>query len=178
MTEEMREKLEALRASAKRLNTAANQATRLVEQVERFLTETVSIGISAQAGPIHTEIETTDDGESADRNYYLAYGRLPGDRFRIQVIAQLQRTDRAGDWEVLEEERILWSSCPRQLKLLAFQRLPDLLDTLCQNATKLADDADEAERKIGDLMAALGSDADPASDRIARLRQARVEEDE
>lgn len=61
----------------------------------------------------------------------LFYGRH-GERFRIYV-----RHFMEFEGSVETDEETLWANCPRDVKLMSFNRLPDLLDQLvnCLEAT-------------------------------------------
>jgi hypothetical protein len=157
MTKELREKLEALRAGATRVNEATNNAGELVKEVERFLNDTLGLGVPGQTKSVDEKREPGDEAAEPTRCYYLAYDRMPGDTFRIHVVARLEARGVNAEWTVLDETQIPWSSCPRQLKLRAFAALPDLLEVLTSNAKTLADEAEKAQSAIGELMSALGN---------------------
>src|SRR5262249_48713650 len=62
------------------------------------------------------------------------------------------------------EERILWSSCNREMKLKAFEKLPDLLDSIISGAESLMQTADETATKIKQMVGEDDGSAEPSED--------------
>jgi hypothetical protein len=145
MTDELKRRMAKLRDLAPRLNAATDQASRLVAAVEKFLVEELHIGVSAEV--CYEELLAGNDGD--DRmlriRHSLAFGR-GGGAFRIHVLKETVAVDDgAGARATLEQERILWPSCSRETRLKAFEKLPELLDRIIEEAERLAE-ASEATR--------------------------------
>lgn len=172
MTAEMRKKLERLRAVAPRLNQATTEAGRVIEAVEKFLGE-LSLGITAEhliaARPPDARPDSDPDEERPleEIDARFVYGKYAGG-FRLLVRDVLTRRSEIGQWvdvEVLDETP--WPSCPRELKLASFARLPALLDTIISKAEDLAEKSEGTSQVVRDLLDAMGQDADapPAAGR-------------
>src|SRR6516165_2779971 len=82
MTDQLQKRLAALRAVAPRLNAVADEANRIVKQVESQLRE-MGVGISATSGAFSTERrirrdDATDEENEEEVEQYLAFGRHMG----------------------------------------------------------------------------------------------------
>src|SRR5687768_2402507 len=129
MTDELRRQVQALRAIAPRLNAATDEAARIVKEVQDLLGRELSLGITATSRGFDERPapEGQESGRERRVSSYLAYDRV-GESFRIHVYHETcERDDDGAFTTVVAEERIPWSSCPRQLKLRSFARLPELL---------------------------------------------------
>lgn len=167
MTKELRDKLAALRAIAPKLNQATDEATAIVQSVERLLGEDLKLGIASEYY-FHQRMadgHENDDGDGAPVvDVSLAYGRVNG-RFCLHV---LEVTSRKGDGEeegktvTIGVERTPWSSCSRELKLQSFTKLPKLLGRIADRAGELAKSASEASKTVRDLLDAMGQKAPEA----------------
>jgi hypothetical protein len=92
-------------------------AGRIVQGVEKYLGEVLHLGVRASV-----TIDKQQDWEEQwlfERE--LVYGRY-GEKFRIFVT---EANWCAGDLDDLKET--LWANCPRDVKLMAFNGLPELL---------------------------------------------------
>ena len=79
MTDELKKRMARLRELAPRLNSATDQASRLVAMVEKFLVEELHIGISAES----TEFNSWSTGKDEDDNERMVLpdsGLWPGRR--------------------------------------------------------------------------------------------------
>ncbi len=47
---------------------------------------------------------------------------------------------------------MLWPSCPRETKLKAFEKLPDLLDKIIEEAERLAQTSDATRVKVEEMI--------------------------
>jgi hypothetical protein len=157
MTNELLRRLAALRGINPRLNSVTDQVSEIVKSVEKTLVEELKIGIDASQWFL-----TEFGGEGGtSREHYLAFNRVGSAGFRIHVAIVTVRdtseeTGKAGTQEKLNEERILWTSCSRELKLKAFEKLPDLLDSIIAGAESLMQTADSAATKINLMLAEDG----------------------
>src|SRR4051794_21844527 len=90
MTEQLREQIERLRSVAPKLNAATEEAARVLQEVEKFLGEVLSLGISATSSDFHEEpADPSDAGDERIIVYRLAYDRLHG-KFQFHTLEQTQ----------------------------------------------------------------------------------------
>jgi hypothetical protein len=152
MTDELRRRMAKLREIAPRLNAATDQASKLVAMVEKFLVEELHIGVSAEVCYEELPAGTDDDDHALRIRNSLAFGRVGGS-FRIHVVRETVAVeDGASARTTLEQERILWPSCSRETKLKAFEKLPELLDKIIEEAERLARTSEETRVKVDAMM--------------------------
>lgn len=156
MTNELREKLAALRAVAPALNATTDNATRIIQAVEDLLGDELSLGVSAESPQTFNEqSEVDDDGNRIDTDYRLAYGRVAG-RYRFHIWVHRYAVDEYGRYDHhISSEEIPWSSCSREDRLASFGLLPGLLEAIHSKVTALVDKAEETSHIVDDLIAAL-----------------------
>jgi hypothetical protein len=148
MTDELKRRMARLREIAPRLNAATDQASKLVAMVEKFLVEELRIGVSAEVGIEEYPAGTDDEYRTLTVRQALAFGR-GGGSFRIHVLRETIAVDDGGSARTtLEQERILWPSCPRETKLKAFEKLPELLDRIIEEAERLAGTSEATRVKV------------------------------
>ena len=148
MTDELKRRMARLREIAPRLNAATDQASRLVALVEKFLVEELHIGVSAQVGYEELPAGTDDDNQALRIRHSLAFGRVGGS-FRIHVVREtFEVDDGASARTTLGQERMLWPSCTRETKLRAFEKLPELLDKIIEEAERLARTSEATRVKV------------------------------
>jgi hypothetical protein len=157
MTLEIREKLAALTVLAPKLNAATDEATQVVNAVEKFL-EALSLGVSAETC-FGTEVAPSgfDDDSRSETSFYLAYGRIAG-KFRLHELERV--TLRADDIplphrEVLSQESTPWSSLGRELKLESFGALPKLLEEIVDRSTSLIAKAEQTSTAVREMLDGL-----------------------
>jgi hypothetical protein len=148
MTDQMKQRLDALRAVTPRLNATTDEVSNIVKSVETILTDELGIGLSAMTS--HFAERPGEDDVTVFE--YLAYGRVNGS-FRIHVVLSSERRNDEGSgiygtWEVVATERVLWPSCSREQKLRAFTQLPELLEKLAASAEELAAAAAETAAAV------------------------------
>jgi hypothetical protein len=152
MTDELKRRMAKLRELAPRLNAATDQASKLVALVEKFLVEELHLGISAEVCYEEAPAGTGDDDEVLITRQSLAFGRSGGS-FRIHVLRETVADDlEAPEPTILDQERILWPSCPRETKLKAFEKLPELLDKIIEEAQQLAQASETAQAKVEEMI--------------------------
>jgi len=128
----LRPRLDRLHALAKNLNAVSDEISKVVLGVEAHLSETLRIGVTASV-----LIEKDEDPSETICHYRrLNYGRY-GSKFRLFVTVT---TSCDGSRDSYEET--LWANCPRDMKLLSFQKLPDLLDALAVEMERLLEQVD------------------------------------
>jgi hypothetical protein len=153
MTNELLRRISALRGINPRLNSVTDQVTEIVTTVEKTLVEELKIGIDASQWFL-----TEFGGEPGTAlEHYLSFNRVGSAGFRIHVAIVTVRdtseeTGKAGTQAKLKEERILWTSCNREMKLKAFEKLPDLLDSIISGAESLLQTADSTASKIKQMV--------------------------
>lgn len=148
MTDELKRRMARLREIAPRLNAATDQASKLVAQVEKFLVEELHIGVSAEVRYEEVPAGTDDDNHALRIRHSLAFGRVGGS-FRIHVVREtVDVDDGASARTTLAQERILWPSCTRETKLKAFEKLPELLDKIIEEAERLAQTSEATRVKV------------------------------
>jgi hypothetical protein len=173
MTEELRAQMEALRAIAPRLNGATNQAAAAIKAADDFLAD-LSLGVPALSGPFEERSAAVPgDAETAkDMVFsYLAYGRLGvTGRYSIHVTERTERPVADGwgnieSWEVIGEDSFAWSSCPRDRKLKAFAKLPNLLGNIADEAKLLTEKAEETGALVETMFGgAISEPAEPLAE--------------
>ena len=143
MTNELLRRISALRGINPRLNSVTDQVTEIVTTIEKTLVEELKIGIDASQWFL-TEFGG-EQGTSLE--HYLAFNRVGSAGFRIHVAivtvrdtsGRFRQSGLAGE---TEGRTILWTSCNREMKLKAFEKLPDLLDSIIAGAESLMQTAD------------------------------------
>jgi hypothetical protein len=150
MTDQLKERMARLREIAPRLNSATDQASRLVAMVEKFLAEELHIGIATESSAFNSWSAGKDE---ADRPRVicqsLAFGRI-GAVFRIHVVDETRIMDDNGSWcESVARVETPWPACGRETKLRAFEKLPELLDNIIKETERLAETAASAAVKVG-----------------------------
>ncbi len=143
MVDQLKKRLSALRKIAPELNAVADEANQIVKAVEKSLVEEMHLGISARSRFFSRHLQPVTDHDN-DRigeeevNRCLAFDRVSGD-FCIHVLEVVFREGEQPGYftEEIDSTPILWSSCDRELRLTAFQELPDLLDRILDRATSL-----------------------------------------
>jgi hypothetical protein len=158
MTEELRAKMEELRAIAPRLNKTSDSAATIIKAVEGFLND-LGIGISGSSWFDEQAAEWDEDDTPRKIISRLAYDRMRGE-FCIHISNETCREE-VNTYGMREdvaesEERCSWSSSTREVKLKSFARLPHLLDDILRNAKSQADEADKAAATVGEMLKTLG----------------------
>ena len=116
-------RLDRLQEATKKVNSYADETTRIVQGVERYLREVIHAGVS-------TSIIIDQEGEYSDgyvKQKCLVYDRF-GDKFRIFV-----EEEAIIGGEPDNIKKTLWANCPRDVKLLAFDALPALIDKMIES---------------------------------------------
>jgi hypothetical protein len=149
MTDELKKRMARLRELAPRLNSATDQASRLVAMVEKFLVDELHIGITAES----TEFNSWSAGKDEDDNEQnvrqtLAFGRV-GAAYRIHVVEETVILDNDGRrQELIGKQATPWPSCGRETKMRAIEKLPELLDKIIQETERLAETAGDTASRI------------------------------
>jgi hypothetical protein len=127
--------------------------------------------------------EPVTDEPDASRDYYLAFNRVASAGYRLHVSIRTVRGQRsaaasANASTTIGEEQILWPSCSREIKLRAFDKLPELLDRIIKNAEGLLQTAEHAAVRIREMVGEFDGIGQPreSQDRSARSRRRRGRE--
>jgi hypothetical protein len=123
MADNLRPRLDRLQELSKAVNSRTDEAGRIVQGVEKYLSDVLHLGVRASV-----TIDKDEDYRDAWQfQRDLVYGRY-GDKFRIFVE---EATLVAGDLD--NHKETLWANCPRDIKLIAFNALPTLLDEMVKS---------------------------------------------
>jgi hypothetical protein len=125
-------RLERLGTLARSLNEVSDEIAKVVQGVEAHLSDVLHLGIRASV--VIEEDEDPSGTISIRRS--LVYGKY-GSKFRLAVV---QITSVDGNRDGYEET--LWANCPRDMKLLVFTKLPELLDALAVQVEKVLEQVD------------------------------------
>jgi hypothetical protein len=125
-TPEQNELLERLDAASKRLNAAAEEATRRIQSLEDRLVD-AEPGITVWGATLVTEPATfrrdeTSPPEVAERSVTLGFAKVKKDKWGIAV----REVFKATNGRLLAEESTLLSRAERSLRLLAVTHLETL----------------------------------------------------
>jgi len=117
----LRSSFEKLSSSAQSLNTATDELTKLAASFDVALKK-LNLGIEAWVN-----IATGSD-ESGNRSYYdqLGYAKIAG-KWGL-ALRQLECDEHSGDEEITQEW--LFADAPRDLRVSAVSRLPELIQKL------------------------------------------------
>jgi hypothetical protein len=152
MTDELKRRMARLREIAPRLNAATDQASRLVAMVEKFLVEELHVGVSAEVCYEDLPAGTDEADQVLRQRHLLAFGRSGGS-FRLHVVREtVAQDEESAAQTTLSQERILWPSCSRETKLKAFEKLPELLDRIIEEAERLAETSETTSAAVRDMI--------------------------
>jgi hypothetical protein len=179
MSNELKKRLAALRGISPRLNSVTDQVSEVVRIVEKTLVEELNIGIDAS---VKFDSEPADE-KGVSRENYLAFNRVGSAGFRLHVATvtlrdSMQHPGGSETSERLNQEQVLWPSCSREMKLRAFDKLPELLDKIIKNAEGLLQTAELAAVRIREMVGdfeGIGPSRE-SSDKSARSRRRRGRE--
>jgi hypothetical protein len=131
-----------LRALSPKLNSAVEQAQRVVIQIEHFLAHECQVAIQAEV-----PVAYNDKGVAVT---LLRYGRVDG-KFRIAL------TSTDGDSRFVSRA---WTECDRSEKLASFAMLPKLVLAVTKAVEDQINATTKTTKTVGTLMAALGAGSD------------------
>lgn len=120
MADNLRPRLDRLQELSKTVNARTDEAGKIIQGIETYLNDVLHVGFPAS-------IRIDFDQDWQDQYWLeqrLAYARW-GEKFRLFVIEH-KEIDNAVD----DHKETLWANCTRDVKLLAFNALPALLDEL------------------------------------------------
>src|SRR5262249_12643170 len=152
--------LTRLRELAPTLNQAADDAAKIVQQVENLLTKEPSLGIEARVlvSNIHMTPKTA-------KSILLAYCRVNG-KYRIAVIegVETEFTTEYGSAELAWNEETVtpWMESPRDTKLATFSVLPRLLQELVSNVSDTKAKVETTKQTVLEIMGGTSENAKPS----------------
>jgi hypothetical protein len=142
MADPLRPRLDRLEELSKKVNTASDEAVRIVQGVESHLSDTLHIGIRAIV-----EIDMDENAEEyRGITRFLVYGRH-GPKFRFFVIEENGK----------DEKETILANCTREVKLGAYNALPELLDTLITAFEKTLEQLAKNSKMIQALVPVKGA---------------------
>jgi hypothetical protein len=143
--------LAELRELAPALNKTADDAARIMLDVETLLTKELGIGVAAETTYLKEQITP-----KKARWTCLAFRRVDG-KFRLAVVEDVVTDclDENGSPSRSFEEKstTAWAECPRDVKLDSFPHLPVLLEKLIAAAGAAMQRADEASKTVASILA-------------------------
>lgn len=151
MSETLHDAVAHLRNLSSHLNDVTDQATAAVRRVETFLNQECRLGLS-----VFVPVADPAPGAAA---LQLGYARTAG-RYRI-VVRTLCLDASDDDPDAVDgDDMVAWTECPREIKLDAFQQLPDLLGVLQQHLTQVIARTDQAVAAARNITEVLGDAPD------------------
>jgi hypothetical protein len=142
MADKLRPRLARLEELSKKVNATTDDAGRVVHAVESYLSDVLHLGVKASVLLEYDEDENNGHLSKTE----LVYGRC-GSKFRLYV------HDFVGmDGTVFTDEQTPWANCPRDVKLLAFNCLPGLLDKLIESLEDTLDLVETSGQMIQSLL--------------------------
>jgi hypothetical protein len=163
MGQDVLEDGDRLRGVVAQLNAAAAEAAIVVQAVDTFLGDELSIGVSAASRPFDSQrVQGSGEGELVVTTH-LAYGRVQG-KDRLHV---LKATHEKNDWsedftKTVSEDRIPWSACSREVKLQSFVKLPELLTNLSNKVEEVTTQTTRTIETVRALIDAMKTPHQPA----------------
>jgi len=143
---DLREEIARLRSLTPELNAVTERAAKVVQAVERFLTEECQLGIAAS---IDTNVTYSED-EDYRGGHVLEYSRWDG-QFRILVSDFLAHIN--GEREITNQTP--WANATRDRKLATINAIPDLLRAISRRIeitiTEASKQADVVETYLKDI---------------------------
>ncbi|CAN5225335.1 hypothetical protein BH10PLA2_BH10PLA2_11280 [soil metagenome] len=132
----LRAALKSLREVSPRLNSITDKTTEIVATVENFLNEVCKIGM---AGSVQLSAD-----EELFEGTSLEYRRFKG-RFRIVVV----------HYTAEDQSVKTWTECTRSDRLVAFKKLPQLLQAVAKAAEDEIKIATKTAETVTELLAAF-----------------------
>jgi hypothetical protein len=149
MTDKIESTLKKLASVSQSLNQASDLVTARISEVESALRE-YKLGVEAWVDIRRWH----DEGQFTDGNWYrlgrtqrLAYGKKDG-KWGLLTYIVAEESDEYEEFAFLRE-------APRDLRLNAIDKLPELLEALVEKAVQTAQEATRKAEKAGQIAAGL-----------------------
>jgi hypothetical protein len=153
--DDLQQAVAKLRALSPKLNSAADQAYRVVMQIEHFLANECQVAVQAEVPVIYN-----DKGVVVT---LMRYGRIDG-RFRIAL------TNTDGDARFITRA---WADCDRSEKLASFPALPRLVMAVTKAVESQIASTTATANTVNQIISALGAemnvDGEPRVEEPAKL---------
>ena len=146
MSERLRDQIALLRDLTPKLNAVTDEAARIVQAVEHFLTEECKLGL-----PVFVIIDREERNNGFDFERHLEYARIDG-KFRLLVSDVEVHPD--GNRTVFS--RTPWVNCPRDLKLASFEFIPQLFEEIPKRVKRRIEVSERAAKSVKQLLQDLG----------------------
>jgi len=137
MSNDLRQAVNKLRALAPQLNSAVEEAHRVVQMVERFLNQECQLGVEAEV-----PVTYNDKGKAS---VLLRYGQIEG-AYRIAM------TNTDGESRFVTRP---WVNCDRGEKLTSFPALPKLLMAVAKSVESQIMSTSTTVATVSQIMSAL-----------------------
>lgn len=139
---DLRNAIDSLRNLSPRLNKITDEANDIVRDVESFLNEECSIGVTACVNVEYFG----DPNEGSSGGRYLEYRRV-GPRFRIAIVV----ADENGEDVSVKP----WADSPRHEKLDSFKVLPDLIGEIAKKVEESIAAVENTTKSVASTLATL-----------------------
>ena len=150
--DDLQQAVAKLRALSPKLNSAADQAHRVVMQIEQFLAQECQVPVQAEVPVVYN-----DKGVVVT---LMRYGRIDG-KFRIAL------TNTDGDARFITRA---WADCDRSEKLASFPALPRLLMALTKSVEAQIASTNATANTVNQIVSALsGIEREPADGEPPKL---------
>ena len=146
--DDLQQAVAKLRALSPKLNSAADQAHRVVMQIEQFLAQECQVAVQTEVPVLYN-----DKGVAVT---LMRYGRIDG-KFRIAL------TNTDGDARFITRA---WADCDRSEKLASFPALPRLLMALTKAVEAQIASTNATANTVNQIVSALGSFAEPETEPV------------
>lgn len=140
--DDLQQAVAKLRALSPKLNSAADQAHRVVTQIEHFLANECQVAVQAEVPVLYN-----DKGVAVT---LMRYGRVEG-KFRIAL------TNTDGDARFITRA---WTDCDRSEKLASFPALPRMLMAVTKAVEAQIASTTATANTVNQIVSALGADGD------------------
>jgi hypothetical protein len=142
--------IKKLREIAPALNKAADDAARIVQEVENVLTKELSLALKAEYVIEQAPVVDEEDREATDHTV-LAYRRVKG-KFRIAVAVDRETPMPYAQSSFATVSETPWSECPQDVKLETFTALPHLLEELAKKAEVACESVAKTQQAVRELL--------------------------
>ncbi len=142
MADPLRPRLERLEELSKKVNAASDDAVRIVQGVESYLSDRLHIGIR---GEIDIDVDENSEEDRATLREFV-YGRH-GPKFRFFVVETISTPGKGR-----EKRETIFANCTRDVKLAAYRALPELLDVLIDSFGETLEQLTKSSDMIHELL--------------------------
>jgi hypothetical protein len=134
----------AVRETASVLNASLDQGNEVVKRLNELLTAELDLQVTAETEPF--EVTVCGGTRPGPRTCRLVYGNHDG----YYHVFLLQREGSDG-----EEWADEWSVCPKEVRVSAIPKVPELLGALVENSARLLTECRAATERVRKIIAGL-----------------------